>query len=60
MARVKVILAALGLAVLLAVPAAMPVFRGFIAPYHGILGVARASRLPRGPVKAPGSPGGGF
>jgi len=51
------VLAAVGLVLLLAVPAAVPIFRGFIDPYHGILGVARASGLPSGTFEAPGIPG---
>ena len=57
MAGVKVILAAVALVLLLAVPAALPVFRAFIDPYHGVLGVARAASLPSGTFKAPGIPG---
>ncbi len=57
MGKALAVLAAVGLALLLAVPAAIPVFRSFIDPYHGILGVARASGLPSGTFKAPGIPG---
>ncbi len=53
----KLVGVAILLAVLLIVPTTLPVFRGLIDPYYGLLGAVRAAELPSGEFRVEGVPG---